>query len=46
MKTLPERSQAALAAIDRSPPRLVGTWTIDPSDCGVSLRGARPGAGP
>jgi quercetin dioxygenase-like cupin family protein len=45
MKTLPERSQAALAAIDRSPPSLVGTWTIDPSDSGVSFAWRTPRRG-
>jgi hypothetical protein len=42
METLHEHSQAALATIDRSHPSLVGTWTIDPSDSGVSFAWRTP----
>jgi hypothetical protein len=45
MNTLHEHSQAALATIDRSHPSLVGTWTIDPSDSGVSFAWRTPRLG-
>jgi hypothetical protein len=45
MNTLHEHRQAALATIDRSHPGLVGTWTIDPSDSGVSFAWRTPRLG-